>query len=346
MLKSFKKFFAKGAVLSLALGLGIATTGADTAFAQDTTTWKAVTLHRNGESYKKWLWFKEEAEKRTDGRLQVEIVTFPEIGLTGTDILRVMQSGLISIAEVSTGYVSGDFPLIEGTDLPGLVSGMEQSREIYDAWFDGVVKENEEAMGGFVYSTFVWSSIYLFTQDPVETTDDLAGKKIRVFAPAQAKYIEELGGEPLSMPISEVYSALQRGVMDGMITGTDQITAMSAWEITPYVTDIGIAPLGAYIVISQKAWDDLPEDIQQILLDMQNEFTDVGWATGEANNEIGFTNGRKNGMTINVPADPQLQEQLLKVSSEVIVPWWFERVGAAGKAKFDEIIAPIVGITE
>ena len=205
-------------------------------------------------------------------------------------------------------------------------------------------RKNEVAMGGIVYSTFVWGSIYLFTKDPVDSVADIAGKKVRVFSPAQAKFIEELGGEPLSMPISEVYSALQRGVMDGVITGPDQIAAMSIWEVTPNITEIGIAPLGAYIVISRRAWDALPADIQEILLDMQDEFTAVGWATGAENNEVGFNVGRQNNMNINVPANPELQAELQNISSEVIVPWWTARVGGDGTSKFYDMIAPIVGI--
>lgn len=335
-----RKTFITCAAAIVALAAG--SFSAPPAAAQEAVQWKAVTLHRNGESYKKWLWFQEEAAKRTDGRLQVEILTFPEVGLTGTDVLRVIESGLISIAEVSTGYVSGDFPLIEGTDLPGLVQGLEESRKVYDAWFENAVLPNSEAMGGMVYSTFVWGSIHLFTSNPIETAGDFRGRKIRVFAPAQARLIENLGAEPVSMPISEVYSALQRGVIDGMITGPDQINPMAAWEVTPHITDIGIAPLGAYIVISQKAWDDLPEDIQQVLLDMRDEFTDVGWSTGKDNDELGLSIGRENGMTINIPASETLQEELTAVSAEAIVPWWKQRVGDEGAQLFDEVLMPIL----
>ena len=77
---------------------------------------------------------------------------------------------------------------------------------------------------------------------------------------------------------------------------------------------------------------------------MQDEFTNVGWETGAANNEIGFAAGKKNGMTINVPANPELQADLLEISSNVIVPWWTERVGAEGEQKFYDIIGPIVGV--
>ncbi|MHA7868036.1 MAG: TRAP transporter substrate-binding protein DctP [Salipiger thiooxidans] len=345
MLGIGRTFCRLAAVAALA-AIAIAGTSPGVARAEETINWKAVTLHRNGNSYNKWLWFQEEAARRTDGRLQVEIVTFPEFGLTGTDVLRVMESGLISIAEVSTGYVSGDFPLIEATDLPGMVSGLDQSRKIYDIWQEQIVAPREDVMGGKVFATFVWGSIYLMSKDPVTSAADIAGKKIRVFAPAQARFIEEMHGEPVSMPISEVYSALQRGVIDGMITGLNQIKPMSAWEITPNITDIGIAPLGAYIVISRKAWDDLPEDIQQVLLDMQDEFTTVGWETGAAEDSDGMATAAEHGMTVNAPVNEAFREELFTISQDVIFPWWQERAGAEGKAKFEEILAPMVGMSD
>lgn len=346
MFKStMKRLVGRVAALALVAGTGVgATTVATDLQAAETFKWKTVTLHRNGPNYEKWLWFKEQVEKRTDGRIEIELLTYPEIGLTGTDILRVMKSGLISVGEVSSGYVSGDFPMIEATDLPGMVSGLEQSKQVYDAWSEAVVEQNEDMMGGLVYSTFAWGPIYLFTREPVADVADLKGKKVRVFAPAQARLMEELGAEPLSMPISEVYSALQRGVMDGMITGTDQIAAMSAWEITPHITDIGIAPLGAYIVVSRKAWDALPQDLQTVLLDMRSEFTQVGWDKGRKTMEVGLALGQEKGMTINIPADETMRKQLLDVSSKTIMPWWFERVGREGEDRFYDIIGPIVGV--
>lgn len=334
-----------GLGLAVALGMGLGG-GVPAAAADDTINWKAVTLHRNGNSYNKWLWFKEEAARRTDGRLQVEIMTYPEIGLTGTDILRVMQSGLVSVGEVSTGYVSADFPLIEGTDLPGIVSDLDTSRTIYDAWTEAVVEPNAAKMGGIPYATFAWGTIHLMTTDPIEGVEDLEGKKIRVFAPAQARYIEEFGAEPISMPINDVYSALQRGVLDGMITGLNQIKPMSAWEITPYITDIGIAPLGAYIVISQRAWDALPEDIQAVLTDMQDEFTDVGWEMARREDSDGLAIAAENGMTVNIPASEALQADFSKAAAEVVVPWWVERVGPDGQKMFDEVVLPIASGAE
>lgn len=340
----WKRNTGAGRLAAFAMGVTLIMTAlsfAAPADAQETINWKAVTLHRNGPNYDKWLWFKEEAAKRTDGRLQVEIMTYPELGLTGADVLRVMASGLISLAEVSSGYVSADFPLIEGTDLPGLISDLDGARKAYDSWTEAVVAPNSDKVGGVPYSTFAWGPIYLMTRDAVESMSDIKGMKIRVFAPAQARYIEEFGAEPISMPISEVYSALQRGTIDGMITGLDQLKPMAAWEITPNITDIGIAPLGAYLVISQRAWDGLPDDVRAVLKDMQAEFTDVGWAGSARVVEEGFAIAKEHKMTVKVPAPEAIRAEFSTVAKEVMVPWWVERVGPEGEKLLNEVIVPI-----
>lgn len=314
------------------------------AFAQDKpVTWKAVIQHRNGASYKKWLWLQEQLPKRTNGRLSLEVTTIPELGLTGTEVLRVLKTGLIDVAEVLTGYVASDFPMIEATDLPGVASSYEQSRKLYDAWSSNVVAKREDVMGGKTLATFCWGQMYLFTKTPVATLADLKGKKIRNFAPAQARYLSALGAEPISMTTAEVFSALQRGVLDGTITGPDQVKGMSIYEVVKNISNINIAPLGSYIVASRRSWDKLPADLQKIVGDLGPELTALGWQLGEENNQEGLALAREKGMTVDPAARGDWLPTLSKISAEQIVPWWAGRAGTAGRDAFNQHLAAIAG---
>lgn len=304
---------------------------------------RVVAQHRSGAQYKKWQWLETELPKRTSGRLRLEINTIPELGLTGTEVLRVLKTGLIDLAEVLTGYVAGDFPIMEATDLPGLVASTPQSRQIYDAWTEQFVAKREDMMGGRAIATFSYGTMPLFTKFALNNLSDLRGKKIRVFSPAQARYMTALGAEPLSMPIADVYSALQRGMMDGLITGFEWVGGMKMWEIAGHVSDINIAPLGCYIVASKKGWGKLPPDLQKTLLDIGPELTNRGWDLGQENVDEGTKLAKEHGMTITVPGKPEWRQALSKISSENIVPWWSNRAGAQGKEAFNQIIAPIVG---
>ena len=306
--------------------------------------WKSVIQHRNGASYKKWLWLQEELPKRTGGRLTLELATIPELGLTGTEVLRVLKTGLIDVAEVLTGYVASDFPMIEATDLPGVATSYSQSRQLYDAWAASVVAKREDVMGGKTLATFCWGQMYLYTKSPLNSLSDLKGKKIRNFAPAQARYLGALGAEPISMTTSEVYSALQRGVIDGTITGADQVKGMSIHEVVKHISNINIAPLGSYIVASRRSWDKLPVDVQKVLGEIGPELTDLGWKLGEDNNQEGLALAREKGMTVDPVAKAGWPSVLTKISSEQIVPWWVGRAGPAAREAFNQYLAPITGV--
>ena len=185
--------------------------------------------------------------------------------------------------------------------------------------------------------------MFIFTKAPLNSLADLKGKKIRNFAPAQARYLAAMGAEPISMTTSEVYSALQRGVIDGTITGPDQVKGMSIHEVTKHVSNINISPLGSYIVSSRRSWDKLPADLQKVLSDMSPELTDLGWKLGEENNQEGLALAREKGMTVDPAAKADWHSTLSKISAEQIVPWWAGRAGAAGRDAFNQYLAPIAG---
>lgn len=329
---------------SAAVVAGVASGLAPAALAQNKpTTLKAVIQHRNGESYKKWLWLQEQVKSRSQGRLEIEITTIGELGLGGTEMLRVLKSGVIDMAEILPGYVAGDFPMIEACDLPGISTSFQQSRKLYDTWTENVVAKNEVAMGGKIIGSFCWSTMFMYTKFPLAKLEDFKGRKIRVFAPAQARFLTALGAEPLSMTTADVYPSLQRGVIDGAITGTEHVKASSLWEVTKYMTNVNIPPMGSYIVLGSRGLAKVPAELRGMFADMSKELTDLGWKLGSDNDQLGFAYALEKGMVLTRETKPEWVPQLTKISSEDIVPWWANRAGPKAKQAFNEFLAPIVG---
>ena len=85
------------------------------ASAQDKVKWRGVAAHRVGAHYNLWRWLEKRLPEITDGEVSLETLTYGEIGIGGTEMLRIMRAGLIDIADVTSSYVAGDFPLIEAT---------------------------------------------------------------------------------------------------------------------------------------------------------------------------------------------------------------------------------------
>lgn len=313
------------------------------ATAQNKVTLKAVIQHRNGESYKKWGWLQEQVKARSQGRVEIETTTIGELGLGGTEMLRVLKSGVIDMAEILPGYVAGDFPLIEACDLPGISTSFTQSRRLYDAWTENVVGKNESIMGGKIVGSFCWSTMFMYTKFPLDKLENFKGKKIRVFAPAQARFLTALGAEPLSMTTADVYPSLQRGVIDGAITGTEHVKASSLWEVTKYMTNVNIPPMGSYVVIGTRGLAKVPADMRGFFTDIYKEFSDLGWKLGRDNDDLGFAYALEKNMVLTKETRPEFVPQLTKISSEDIVPWWANRAGPRAKPLFNEFLAPIVG---
>jgi|GEM_PF-1181081 len=332
---------------TLAAGISISALGSPVAeAAENPIVWKAVALHRNGESYKKWQWLNDTLQERTDGRLSLQVVTAEELGLSGTEFIRILGSGAVDVAEITTGYVAGDFPMIEAPELPGLTYDYAESQQLVDTWMDAVVAPNPQRMGGHVIGSFAWGPMYLFSRFSMTSLDDLEGKKIRVFASGQAKYLEELGAEPMSLPITEVYGALQRGLIDGLVTGTEHIKGMSLWELTEGMNDIGIAPSSGFIVVSNHSWNALPEDIQATIDGLKQELSDEGWRLGRKNAEIGIKVARENGMNLDNLTTPEAwQDELKNVAENVVLPWWADRAGPEAVSMFNDQLGRQVGVT-
>jgi TRAP-type C4-dicarboxylate transport system substrate-binding protein len=100
---------------------------------------------------------------------------------------------------------------------------------------------------------------------PVASLEDLRGLRLR--APTEIVHVlEELGADPVNMPMGEVYSALAKNMIDGVVAPTDTMRSLSFAEVTDYYSELRF-PRGAYPAraMSQARWESLQPDLQAVL---------------------------------------------------------------------------------
>ncbi|MFV3127036.1 TRAP transporter substrate-binding protein DctP [Niveispirillum sp. KHB5.9] len=104
---------------------------------------------------------------------------------------------------------------------------------------------------------------------PIEKLEDMRGLRLRAQTEALG-VLRDLGADPVNMPMGEVYSALAKGVIDGVVAPADTIASLHFGEVASYFTalhfDRGAYPARA---MSDKAWQRLTPDLQQVLMDAQ-----------------------------------------------------------------------------
>ena len=180
----------------------------DDAPAQMATRWKGVATSRPLPQFGLWTWLAEELEKRTKGQVKTDVVSLPELGLTGFELVRVTKAGLVDVADIILAYVAGEVPVIEAVDLPGLYPDLETSIKAHISFLQAV-KRYEDKLGGVVLGGYIWPHQVIFSRKPIRSPADLKGLKIRVYGAAQAEFARSLGAEGVPITFAEVYTALE-----------------------------------------------------------------------------------------------------------------------------------------
>lgn len=315
------------------------------ASAQQTTSWKAVANHRNGAGWShRWPWLIEEVQKRTNGKLVLNVTSVPELGFSGQELLRALRSNLVDLSDVVAGYVGGDFPALDAPQLPGVYKDYDTTKKAVDVWLENIVAPAEQIMGGKTISSFNWNSVFLFSKTPINSLADIKGMKIRTFSPGLVDYIGALGGEPVSMPVGDLYTGLERGTIQGAVTGPDQVEGQRLYEVCKYMTDLQLGSSPSYTVVSRRSWDRLPADIKSTLEALGKEYTVRGWDAGRINDKSGIDVAKAKGMTV-ADMKPEWQPELQRIAKEVVVAKWSKRVGDKVTQQFNQFLGPIAGFT-
>jgi TRAP-type transport system periplasmic protein len=334
----------KAAILALSLAVLAAAMIGTPAIAADYTL-KTVVITRNAiQTEQLWSWAAEEIQKRSNGRVKLEIVSLPELGLSGFELVRVMQAGLVDMGDVMPTYVAGDIPIIEGADILGIFGNYDSAMKGHLAWETLLREKYTDRLGAVVLGSWPWAQQLLFSNKPVNSLSDVKGMKIRVFSPAMAQFVRALGGEPVSLAYAELYTALERKTVDGAITCSRCGWDTKLYEATKFLVDLHMGTaVSTLFVVSKRSWDKMPPDLRQILTAVGSEFTERGWRLSREWATDGIEkNTKQGGMKFNV-VPPNDRAPVLKLVQENVAPAWAKRAGPQAKAEWNTVLGPIVG---
>lgn len=207
-------------------------------------------------------WAKE-VEKQTNGAVKINM--FPGGTLTPADqCYDGVVKGISDIGMSVLSYTRGRFPLSEVIDLPlGYKSGVQATR-LTNAYFKKFQpKELDDVKIMYLHGH---GPGILHTKKPIEKLEDLKGMKIRGTG-TTVKIISALGGAPVGMPQPETYDALQKGVVEGLLSPIETLKGWKFGEVVSSTTeDLGAAyTIGFFVAMNKKKWDALPKDVQAII---------------------------------------------------------------------------------
>lgn len=292
--------------------------------------------------------FATAVDTRTNGRVKIQISSFPELGLAGPDTLRLVEDGTLGLAEIYPGYVGGDLPILDVAALWGLAPDNETYLQLADALYPDMKRIFKENTGGEVLYRLFYDNQFFFSKAPMESLDDYKGKKIRQHSTVLGDMLSGLGAEGQFVAFAEVYTSLERGILDAGVTGGLPGYGLRWFEVSDYlVGPIAGSFVASYVTMNKTRWEELPPDLQVIIKEegAKAEAINLDLLRNKWSVEAIQTNEAA-GMT-HLPFTPEVEAKLHEIALDSIVPNWVKRVGGVDTEAvrlFNEIATPILGV--
>ena len=259
----FPKFLVIGASVTLAVlfafGVGII---AAAPLVMKVSIWTPA----NMPYAKANAWILEEVEKASNGRLKFEYY-YSESLLPARETLSGLQSGIADVAFLPTNYTPGKTPLCSVTSLPMTGQRFYSSALAFADVNKMPAVQAELGKYNVRYISFcLGSSYHIWTNKPVRKFTDVKGKKIRGVG-GQDILLKELGAVPVSIVSTEVYTALERGTIDGALANPVFAFDYRYVEVAKYLYQMYLGTLGMVLGMNTNSWNKLPPDIQKMFQD-------------------------------------------------------------------------------
>jgi len=221
-------------------------------------------------------------EERTGGKVKITIYYAAALAPPP----QTFESTVSGVADISEGLVyatPGRFPLTETVMLPelGLQTSLSCSKALWKL-YQTVPELQKEWQGVKMLWLHTTPGIKLITRKkPVHSLADLKGLKIRVSGATAVKMGRALGFTPVSMGIGDVYLGLEKGVIDGCALPSEILVSRRLGEVSKYVTDIDLGHDAFFVVMNEKSWRGLPDDVKKVFDELSGEwaveFTGKAW---------------------------------------------------------------------
>ncbi|MEW5898236.1 MAG: TRAP transporter substrate-binding protein [Bacillota bacterium] len=224
--------------------------------------------HESPATHSKGVWaedFKKAVEEKSGGRIKVELFHQGQLYASEEAGFQAVINGLIQMAIPSTGYVSAVVPQFQVVDLPMMFPDQEALYKFEDSEVgkELLAKLEPKGVKGLGYISNI--PLDLFSKEPIVKISDFKGKKIRTHTAVLESSVKALGGNPMAMPASELYLAIEQGIVDGAFTTVTYAAPNKYYEITKHMTKARISAIAYPVIINLQFWNSLPDDLKKVM---------------------------------------------------------------------------------
>ncbi len=204
--------------------------------------------------------------KEFEGSLSIKYLGGPEI-TAPVEQIQALKNRVFDVNFNVTSYYAPQAPELNAFQLSKMMPWEERK----PGGFYEYMLDRHEKIGVFYLGRWIYGSFYIWTKDPVEKPDDLRGRKLRT-GPMYIYFMNKLGVAAVSIKPPDVYTALERGTVDGFAWPLLGARERGWTDSTKYLIDHPFYGMDATILLNMDAWNKLSKANQEKLLDLTEEF--------------------------------------------------------------------------
>ena len=294
--------------------------------AQSVNKWKyyyfTPPLHHDTVTMKEYA---KEIQQLTNGQLQITVYPGGELPYRPTEAVNIVRDRFVDGAGCVGDFVAGSVPILNLTNLPMLITDLSEMEKAMLSFAPYVEKELEKRSVRLLFWHFNSQKCIFGRGKPIEDLDDIKGKKIRTFGVPDSQFMKRLGATPVSMPNTEVPTAMQRGVMDAFIASAF-FSVGSRWdELCDWSYLIDMTAIAVYEVISVPSLKKLSAANSKIVFDTAAKYhTRWNREIVELEKKSRKAMADKGKKMIRISDKDRLK------ATEIIKPYWQEWADSAG----------------
>jgi len=182
--------------------------------------------------------------------------------------LTAVSDGLAEVGHIPAMYTPSDLPV--SNLLHELSANFTDSLAMMAALTDynftnKELQDQYKKWNLFFAGAYSTPEYRIFCRDKVTTLDEMKGKKIRTLGAGSALLVEQMGGIPVNVPSSEMYSGLEKGILDCAANAVSDLKARSLWDVSEHTTmiSLGIFYVGPQWGVRTSFWDKLDVDARK-----------------------------------------------------------------------------------
>jgi tripartite ATP-independent transporter DctP family solute receptor len=213
-------------------------------------------------------------EAATNGRLSIQM--FPAMQLGGEkEMIEQAQVGALQIARISTGPMGPVVDELNVFNLPFIFRDEAHMRKVIDGPIGQELLDkisNSPASRLIALGWMDSGTRSLYTKKPVRSPADLKGQKIRMMGnPVFVDTINAMGGSGVTMSFSELYSALQTGVVDGAENNPPSLLTQNHYQVTKFYSLTGHLIIPEIFIFSRRTWETMSKEDQALIKKLSRE---------------------------------------------------------------------------